>query len=101
MRGPWAAYNLTEDADLAFRLALAGYRIGMLHSKTYEEAPDTAKKAKNQRSRWLQGYAQTGLVHTRRPVRQMRAVGPVRYLAFLLLILGTPASLPLDRTRVV
>ena len=96
MTGPWDPYNVTEDADLAFRLAQAGYRIGMLGSTTYEEAPDTARKAKNQRSRWLQGYAQTGLVHTRRPVRQMRAVGPVRYLAFILLILGTPASLLLN-----
>jgi cellulose synthase/poly-beta-1,6-N-acetylglucosamine synthase-like glycosyltransferase len=96
MRGPWDPYNITEDADLAFRLALAGYRIGMLSSTTYEEAPDTAGKAKNQRSRWLQGFALTGLVHTRHPVRAMRRVGPLRYLAFVLLMLGTPASLLLN-----
>jgi glycosyltransferase XagB len=42
MRGPWDPYNVTEDADLAFRLAMAGYQIGMLDSVTYEEAPDTA-----------------------------------------------------------
>jgi cellulose synthase/poly-beta-1,6-N-acetylglucosamine synthase-like glycosyltransferase len=96
MGGPWDPYNLTEDADLAFRLALAGYRIGMLHSTTYEEAPDTAKKAKNQRSRWLQGYAQTGLVHSRHPFTGMRRVGPLRYWAFILLILGTPVSLLLN-----
>jgi glycosyltransferase XagB len=96
MRGPWDPYNVTEDADLAFRLALAGYRIGMLASTTFEEAPDTARVAKNQRSRWLQGYAQTGLVHTRHPVRSMRAVGPLRYLAFILFMLGTPVSLLLN-----
>jgi cellulose synthase/poly-beta-1,6-N-acetylglucosamine synthase-like glycosyltransferase len=94
--GPWDPYNVTEDADLAFRLALAGYRIGMLDSVTYEEAPDTAAKARNQRGRWLQGYAQTGLVHTRHPLAAARAVGPVRYLAFILFMLGTPASLLLN-----
>jgi glycosyltransferase XagB len=68
----------------------------MLGSTTYEEAPDTARTAKNQRSRWLQGYAQTGLVHTRHPLRLMREVGPLRYLAFILFMLGTPASLLLN-----
>ena len=96
MWGPWDPYNVTEDADLAFRLALAGYRVEMLASTTYEEAPDTARKAKNQRSRWLQGYAQTGLVHTRHPLHNMRVVGPLRYLAFILLMLGTPFSLMLN-----
>lgn len=60
MRGPWDPYNVAEDADLAFRLAVAGYEIGMLDSVTYEEAPDIARMAKNQRSRWLRGFAQTG-----------------------------------------
>ena len=96
MRGPWDPYNVTEDADLAFRLAMAGYQIGMLDSVTYEEAPDTATVAKNQRSRWLQGFAQTGLVHARHPLRLMRSVGPLRYLAFVLFMLGTPVSLLLN-----
>jgi cellulose synthase/poly-beta-1,6-N-acetylglucosamine synthase-like glycosyltransferase len=93
MRGPWDPYNVTEDADLAFRLALAGYDVGMLDSTTYEEAPDTPSKAKNQRSRWLQGYLQTALVHTRHPFRSIARVGPVRYLTFIMLMLGTPISL--------
>lgn len=96
MHGPWDPYNVTEDADLAFRLALAGYRIEVLDSMTYEEAPDTARKARKQRSRWLQGYAQTGLVHTRAPLRSMRRVGALRYLTFVLFILGTPLSLLLN-----
>jgi glycosyltransferase XagB len=94
--GPWDPYNVTEDADLAFRLALAGFSIGMLDSKTYEEAPDTARKARNQRGRWLQGYIQTGLVHTRHPLGMMRRVGPLRYLAFVMFVLGTPVSLLLN-----
>lgn len=93
MYGPWDPYNVTEDADLAFRLALAGYDVDMLDSTTYEEAPDTLRKAKNQRSRWLQGYLQTALVHARHPVRAIARVGPFRYLAFILLMLGTPLSL--------
>ncbi len=96
MHGPWDPYNVTEDADLAFRLAMAGYQIGMLDSVTYEEAPDTAAVAKNQRSRWLQGFAQTGLVYTRHPVQLTRSVGPLRYLAFVLFMLGTPLSLLLN-----
>jgi cellulose synthase/poly-beta-1,6-N-acetylglucosamine synthase-like glycosyltransferase len=94
--GPWDPYNVTEDADLAFRLALAGFRIGLLDSQTYEEAPDAARKARNQRGRWLQGYMQTGLVHTRHPMRSMRRVGPLRYLTFITFILGTPVSLLLN-----
>jgi glycosyltransferase XagB len=93
MYGPWDPYNVTEDADLAFRLALAGYDVDMLDSTTYEEAPDTLRKAKNQRSRWLQGYLQTALVHTRHPLRAVARVGPLRYLAFILMMLGTPVSL--------
>jgi glycosyltransferase XagB len=96
MRGPWDPYNVTEDADLAFRLAMAGYQIEMLDSITYEEAPDTAAVAKNQRSRWLQGFAQTGLVYTRHPVQLTRSVGPLRYLAFVLFTLGTTVSLLLN-----
>jgi cellulose synthase/poly-beta-1,6-N-acetylglucosamine synthase-like glycosyltransferase len=96
MRGPWDPYNVTEDADLAFRLAMAGYEIGMLNAVTYEEAPDRARVAKNQRSRWLQGFAQTGIVHSRHPLQSMRAAGPLRYLSFVLFMLGTPASLLLN-----
>jgi glycosyltransferase XagB len=96
MRGPWDPFNVTEDADLAFRLAMAGYQIGMLNTVTYEEAPDKVTVAKNQRSRWLQGFAQTGLVHSRHPFRMMRSVGSLRYLAFMLFMLGTPFSLMLN-----
>jgi glycosyltransferase XagB len=52
--------------------------------------------AKNQRSSWLQGFAQTGLVHARHPLRLMRSVGWLRYLAFILFMLGTPFSLLLN-----
>ncbi len=84
---------MTEDADLAMRLARAGHEIGMLDSVTYEEAPDVAVVAKKQRSRWLQGFAQTGLVHARHPVRLMRSVGPVNPLMWSATILYIVARL--------
>ncbi|MBX9710012.1 MAG: glycosyltransferase, partial [Xanthobacteraceae bacterium] len=37
--GGWDAYNVTEDADLGFRLARFGHRSAMFASTTYEEAP--------------------------------------------------------------
>jgi cellulose synthase/poly-beta-1,6-N-acetylglucosamine synthase-like glycosyltransferase len=94
--GPWDPYNVTEDADLAFRLALAGYRIGMFSSVTYEEALDTARKAKNQRSRWLQGYVQNRTrSHTPPiPVDAARWTGALSGIHPFML--GTPASLLLN-----
>jgi cellulose synthase/poly-beta-1,6-N-acetylglucosamine synthase-like glycosyltransferase len=37
--GGWDPYNVTEDADLGFRLYRFGYRSAALSSATYEEAP--------------------------------------------------------------
>ena len=37
--GGWHPYNVTEDADLGFRLARFNYRSVMFASTTYEEAP--------------------------------------------------------------
>ena len=39
---------------------------------------------------------QTGLVHTRHPLWSMRRVRPLRSLAFIMFILGTPVSLMLN-----
>ena len=36
--GGWDAHNVTEDADLGFRLARHGYRTEMLNTVTGEEA---------------------------------------------------------------
>lgn len=92
----WDAYNVTEDADLAARLARLGYRIAMTNALTLEEAPNRLRTARNQRSRWQKGYIQTGSVHTRQPVHSMRKMGLVRYLAFNFFMLGTPLSLVLN-----
>ena len=36
--GGWDAHNVTEDADLSFRLAAYGHHIGYIHPPTQEEA---------------------------------------------------------------
>jgi cellulose synthase/poly-beta-1,6-N-acetylglucosamine synthase-like glycosyltransferase len=92
----WDPHNLTEDADLGARLAAAGYRVDLLPSVTMEEAPVQVKVVDKQQRRWKAGYLQTGLVHTRRPVRSMRKMGPGRWLCFNLLILGVPVSFLLN-----
>ncbi len=92
----WDAYNLTEDADLGARLAIGGYRVDLLRSRTMEEAPDRIKVVDKQQRRWKAGYLQTGLVHTRRPVRSIRRMGLLRWLCFNFLVLSVPIGFLLN-----
>ena len=92
----WDPHNLTEDADLGARLAAAGYRVDLLPSTTMEEAPVKAKVVDKQQRRWKAGDLQTGLVHTRQPLRSMRRMGLARWLCFNLLVLGVPVSFLLN-----
>jgi cellulose synthase/poly-beta-1,6-N-acetylglucosamine synthase-like glycosyltransferase len=80
--GGWDAHNVTEDADLGFRLHRYGYRTQMVHTVTDEEANCLAWPWIKQRSRWLKGYMKTYLVHMRRPGRLFRELGPWRFLGF-------------------
>ncbi|MEE9273141.1 MAG: glycosyltransferase family 2 protein [Robiginitomaculum sp.] len=69
--GGWDCYNVTEDADLSFKinaLSINGKRakIGTIGYGTQEEIVSTVKDWTAQRSRWLKGFIQTGAVHTRR-----------------------------------
>jgi cellulose synthase/poly-beta-1,6-N-acetylglucosamine synthase-like glycosyltransferase len=73
--GGWDPYNVTEDADLGFRLARFGYVTATLDSLTYEEANTRLGNWINQRTRWLKGFLQTWLVHTREPARLVRELG--------------------------
>ncbi|KAB2918434.1 MAG: glycosyltransferase [Hyphomicrobiaceae bacterium] len=63
--GAWDPFNVTEDADLGIRLARQGYRTAVLSSTTWEEAPVAFGTWLRQRTRWLKGWMQTYLVHTR------------------------------------
>jgi glycosyltransferase XagB len=80
--GGWDAHNVTEDADLGFRLARHGYHTEILASTTSEEANCHARPWVTQRSRWLKGYVVTYLVHLRNPRLVVRQLGLWRCLGF-------------------
>jgi len=86
--GGWDPYNVTEDADLGFRLARFGYRSVSFASTTYEEAPITFDNWRRQRARWMKGFIQTWLVHMRHPLRLWRDIGPRGVLALNLIVGG-------------
>jgi cellulose synthase/poly-beta-1,6-N-acetylglucosamine synthase-like glycosyltransferase len=88
----WDPFNVTEDADLGVRLTQKGYRVGVVDSTTFEEASCQAGNWIRQRSRWMKGYMQTFLVHTRRPLHLLRQTGPIGFLGFMFFIGGTVVS---------
>jgi len=90
--GAWDPFNVTEDADLGIRLAEKGYTCRILDSTTYEEANCQTGNWLRQRSRWLKGYAQTWLVHMRRPRQLYARLGATGFLGFQLLIGGSIIS---------
>ena len=85
----WDPHNVTEDADLGIRLTQKGYRVGVIDSTTFEEANVSIPNWIRQRSRWIKGYMQTFLVHTRRPVHLARTVGLPGLIGFVFFIGGT------------
>jgi glycosyltransferase XagB len=88
----WDPFNVTEDADLGIRLTQKGYRVGVVDSTTFEEASCRAGQWIRQRSRWIKGYMQTFLVHTRRPLHLVRSTGLLGFLGFVFFIGGTVLS---------
>ncbi|MBX9718685.1 MAG: glycosyltransferase [Microbacteriaceae bacterium] len=90
--GGWDPYNVTEDADLGIRASALGYRVGVINSTTMEEANTSIPNFIRQRSRWIKGYMQTTLVHARQPIALVQQIGLRRFLSFVLLIAGTPAT---------
>jgi len=85
----WDPFNVTEDADLGIRIGQKGYRVGVVDSTTYEEACCQAGQWVRQRTRWIKGYMQTLLVHTRRPLEFARSAGPLGLFGFVFFIGGT------------
>ena len=61
----WDSFNVTEDCDLGMRLVKAGYKTAIVDSITLEEANSSYRNWVKQRSRWIKGYMQTYLVHSR------------------------------------
>ncbi|GJE39006.1 glycosyltransferase family 2 protein [Methylobacterium persicinum] len=91
LRG-WDAWNVTEDADLGIRLALAGYRVGDLPSATYEETAKGWRRWLDQRTRWIKGFLQTSLVHGSHPIRTWTRLGSFGSLCLLALLPGAVVS---------
>jgi cellulose synthase/poly-beta-1,6-N-acetylglucosamine synthase-like glycosyltransferase len=90
--GGWDPFNVTEDADLGMRLARFGYRIGVINSTTWEEAPIGYSQWLRQRTRWFKGWMQTWTVHMRHPWRLRRELGLRGFMALQLLVGGTVLS---------
>lgn len=67
--GGWDAWNVTEDADLGFRLWSCGWRLGVMARPTWETPPGGLALWLPQRTRWLKVHLQTWGVHSRRPWR--------------------------------
>jgi cellulose synthase/poly-beta-1,6-N-acetylglucosamine synthase-like glycosyltransferase len=87
--GGWDEYNVTEDCDLGMRLYATGHETRILASTTWEQACSHTPSWIKQRSRWVKGYLQTYLVHTRRPFSMIRELGCWRTAQFHLLVGGS------------
>ncbi len=85
----WDAWNVTEDADLGLRLARLGYAVEDLPSTTREEAPARLRAWLAQRTRWMKGWLQVCVTHTREPVTALRQLGPAGTLGAVATVAGT------------
>ena len=90
--GAWDPFNVTEDADLGMRLAMMGYKTGLINSTTYEEANCQLDNWLRQRSRWTKGWMQTYLVRMRHPIKLYKALGLRGFLGFQIIIGGFSIS---------
>jgi cellulose synthase/poly-beta-1,6-N-acetylglucosamine synthase-like glycosyltransferase len=86
--GGWDPHNVTEDADVGYRLARDGYHCGMISPPTWEEAPVSFGAWLNQRTRWIKGHLQTWLVLMRNPVRTAREMGLRAFASMQLILAG-------------
>lgn len=86
--GGWDAFNVTEDADLGYRLARDGYRAGVIGPPTWEEAPASFNAWLKQRTRWIKGHLQTWLVLMRNPFRVASDMGLGAFAAMQLMLGG-------------
>lgn len=87
--GGWDPWNVTEDADVGFRLVRAGGYMADLPCRTLEEAPHHLPAWLKQRRRWLKGHLQTLISHLLQPGLLLHEAGFTAALTFLALLLGT------------
>ncbi|MDG3040556.1 glycosyltransferase [Roseicyclus marinus] len=90
--GGWDAHNVTEDAELGLRLVRRGYRTEILDSTTYEEANAAVLPWIRQRARWQKGYLMTWAMAMRAPRSLWRDLGPMRFFALQVQLLGAVAG---------
>ena len=57
--GLYDATNLAEDAELSIRLLIAGWNVGVLNARHWEEAPVSFSAWLKQRTRWYRGWLQS------------------------------------------
>jgi len=74
------------------RLHRSGWRTKVLDSTTWEEANSRLGNWMRQRSRWVKGYVQTHLVHSRSNLRTARDMGPLGFASYLLMVGGFSVS---------
>jgi glycosyltransferase XagB len=91
----WDAWNVTEDADLGFRLARFGYGVGILSSSTQEEAPAKLSAWLKQRRRWFKGWMQTFITLTRDPRRLAAELGVQNSIVLALMMTNFVIAPPL------
>jgi len=80
----WDSHNVTEDADLSFRLAAKNWCIGYITPPTQEEAVCDFDAWHYQRARWMKGYMQTWQSHMRAPLAPSGWRGLARFLTLQL-----------------
>ena len=91
--GGWDPYNVTEDCDLGIRLAQHGWETRVLDSTTWEESVIRWVPWLRQRSRWMKGYWQTHLCHTRDPLEGIRRLGLWKWLMMVVTVGGQVLTL--------
>jgi len=93
--GAWDSFNVTEDADLGIRLARKKLKCGVLPSYTREEAPIGVWPWVKQRTRWMKGWMQTLLVHSRDFKSLFLQIGWLNATIFYIYVGGLVFSAPL------
>lgn len=92
--GTWDAYNVTEDAEVGWRLSRLGYRTAVMDSYTLEEANSDVWNWIRQRTRWQKGFLLTLLVHMKHPTKLVQELG-WRGAGLSVTVFATTVLLPL------